>query len=148
MKTLSAIGLGLLLLASVAAQDAAKGDLDQVQGVWAGTFVEVDGKAPSAEEKDLRLTLLVTDDRYEIYAPGNVPLMKGTLKLDPGQALKTIDAVFGVGELRGLVQKGVYELKDDELTCRFGKPGDDRPRGLTGPAVAEESTIRYVRIKK
>ena len=143
------ISVSLLATLTIgAAQDAAKTDLDHMQGIWAGTFSEIDGKAPSAQEKELRISLLVTDDRYEIYAPGNVLLMKGTLKLDPAATPPTIDAAFGVGPLRGTVQKGVYALKGDELTCRFAKPGDARPRNLTAPPVGEESTIRYVRIKK
>jgi uncharacterized protein (TIGR03067 family) len=140
------VGCLLVLALNVGAQDA-KTDAQQLQGTWSGTLIRVGGQEPTEEEKSFKVKLVITGERYQALAEEQV-LMEGTFRLDPTQQPRAIDAVFATGELKGTVQKGIYELRGDDLVVTFAKPGEERPRDFQTRPGTEESTVRYVRDKK
>jgi uncharacterized protein (TIGR03067 family) len=135
----------LLLTTAVSAQDA-RTELQQLQGVWSGTLVHTAGKEPTQEERGLKIKLVIAGETYKAYAEDEL-LMEGTLRLDPAQQPRAIDAVFSGGDLKGMVQKGVYDLKPGEFIVNFAKPGDPRPRAFQTQPGSDEATVRYVREK-
>lgn len=144
------VGFGLVFWALVAAAQETTGDAKQMEGTWSGSIIRTGGEDPTPEEKKLKFRLLVAGDLYQVAIQDDLlqVLMEGKFRIDPSQQPKTIDAVFGSGDMKGAVQKGIYSLKDDELIVTFGKPGDDRPRDFQTRAGSDESTVRYVREKK
>jgi len=141
------VTLGLLLGAAAGRAQDTKTDLQQLQGTWTGSLVRAGGKEPSDEEKQLRIKLVIAGEGYKAYAE-DMLLMEGALRLDAAQQPRAIDAIFGGGELKGMVQKGIYELRGDDLLVNFAAPGEPRPRDFQTRAGSEESTVRYVREKK
>ncbi len=136
---------GLLLFSTALPAQDVPSELKQLQGTWTGTLIHVGGKEASAEEKKLQIKLRIAGAGYQVYAE-DMLLMSGSLRLDPAQ--KAIDAIFGDGNLKGTLQKGIYALQGDTFTVNFAQPGEERPRGLVTRDGSEESTIRYVRDKK
>jgi uncharacterized protein (TIGR03067 family) len=146
-RVLMLIAGGLLLWSAAGTAQDAKTDLQEMQGSWVGTLQRAAGKELSAEEKKLKMRLLIGGDSYKAFAEYE-PLMEGTLRLDPSQRPRHVDATFGDGPLKGLVQKGIYELKDGVFLVSFAKPGDERPRDFQTREDSEDFTVRYVREKK
>lgn len=131
MKWLS----GALLVVSCvfavsAAQDnAAKKDLDAMQGDWQAVAVEVDGnKLPDEEVKSARLTFkgdkVITTDK-------GARTHEATVKLDPTKKPKTIDILPATGADAGKTQLGIYSIEGDKLIICGGKGSEGaRPTEL------------------
>jgi uncharacterized protein (TIGR03067 family) len=135
--------LALLAVAALVA-GGTPDDLKRMQGTWSVGIVEVDGKEPSKDEKNLRLKLAIEGDRYKTYV-GEQYLSAGTLKLDAAAKPRALDATYTDGPFKGTVQRGIYEITPEGMTVNFAKPGADRPR--TFKAGPGETLLRYTRAK-
>jgi uncharacterized protein (TIGR03067 family) len=119
-------------------------DLKAMQGKWSATIVEMNGRPASKEEMNLKLVLVVEGDGYRVLADGKA-ISGGTLKLDAGK--RAIDAAHSEGPFKGVVQKGIYEFKGEQMIAVFAKPGSDRPTEFKTKEGSEQSIVRYVRVK-
>ena len=119
----SALRAGLCLAAD-APQEAAKNDLESLQGTWSVVTLENDG-TPSPPESVKGSTFVVKGDRYTLK--GGQDTFRGTLKLDPTKKPKALDATFvdDDGKDKGKAQ-GIYELDGDRLRICW-REGDKRP---------------------
>jgi uncharacterized protein (TIGR03067 family) len=137
----------LLAFIGVAATAGGGDDLKAMQGSWTATIAEMNGKAPPDDVAKLKLLLIVEGEKYRVMH-NDEPISAGTLKLDATKTPRTIDATHTVGPTKGMVQKGIYEIKGDTMTAVFAKPGKDRPTEFKTKEGSEESIVRYVRNKK
>ena len=107
------------------AEDAAKKDLDKLQGTWVMAELEIDGK-PVPEDKIKGTTLTIKGDKYITKVKDKEHEV--TIKLDPTQNPKTMDMYFPDGTEAPKLSKGIYEVDGDRFKlCRHQMAGQDRP---------------------
>jgi uncharacterized protein (TIGR03067 family) len=115
----------LWLVPGLEKQDAAKKDLDALQGTWVMVALEVDGK-PVPEEKIKGARLVVKGDKYITQVKGKD--YETIITLDPSKKPKAIDMVFTEGDKKDKVLRGIYLIEGDTLkVCRGLRPEQDRP---------------------
>jgi uncharacterized protein (TIGR03067 family) len=119
-------GLGLAVLvvfaAAAAAEDAAKAELDRLQGEWQLASMTRDGKEVPAERIQT-ITRVIKGDHYRLLQDGK-EVFEGVMTLNPTRKPKTIDAKQ-VGSDRAAL--GIYELEGDTQKICLAQPGKDRP---------------------
>jgi uncharacterized protein (TIGR03067 family) len=136
-----------LLVVSITFTATAGGDgVKALQGAWTATITEIDGKAPTKEEAALKLVLVVQGEKYRVLH-NKEEIQAGTYKIDATKTPHTIDVTHGVGPSKGMVQKGIYEIKEDTMTAVFAKPGKDRPTEFKTKEGSEQAIVKYVRLK-
>jgi uncharacterized protein (TIGR03067 family) len=122
------VAVGLLLAA--APGDAAKEELDKLQGEWVLASGERDGKETPAEEAE-KLTRIVKGDQYTLLRDGKV-VARGTLQVDPTKKPRTIDVKRTEEGAHRML--GIYELDGDTQKVCFSAPGKDRPTEFSAKA--------------
>ncbi|MFL5240837.1 MAG: TIGR03067 domain-containing protein [Gemmataceae bacterium] len=117
--------MGLVGAAEPTTEDAAKKELEKLQGTWTMAALEVDGK-PVPEEKLKSSTLTIKGEKYIIKVKDDTH--ETIIKLDPKKKPKEIDMTFTEGANKDKVLKGIYELDGDTFKiCRALLPDKDRP---------------------
>jgi uncharacterized protein (TIGR03067 family) len=128
--TLFGILLGSFIAAG-AQDDAAKKDVDKLQGTWEVSSLIYDGKA--ADKYRFNLTFkgdeatVAGNERVEKEYP------KLKFKLDPATTPKCLDLGIVANGQVGINFEGIYELKDDELRLCVKVVGKDRPLEFASP---------------
>jgi len=133
---------GSLLTAVGVAQDAAKADLDKLQGRWVVIALTEGGK--EAPKDSLQGDeLLIKGSQYTMKTGKDT--YRGSLKLDPGQKPKQIDATFidDQGKEQGKAL-GIYELSGDRLRICWRHKGE-RPATFASPP---DSGVRLMELKR
>jgi uncharacterized protein (TIGR03067 family) len=115
-------------LAPDAKEDAAKKELEALQGTWAVVSAVRDGKEILRDEfKDIRLSY--TGAKATVRK-GDKVLFEGTIRLDPTKKPKLLDSTqLSDGEEKGKTFLGIYELNGDNL-----KICSSTPAGKAAPA--------------
>ena len=139
---LAAIGFAgaavpLLLLAADAQKE--KADRELLQGTWQITAFEEEGQKVDENDQKLKERPVFEDDK--IRTSDRVL----EFKLDPKQNPKHIDFTLD-GEDQGK-QKGIYELKGDDLKICIGPPDGDRPTKLETAAGSKSMLFTLKRVK-
>jgi uncharacterized protein (TIGR03067 family) len=120
-------------------------DLEQLQGTWSVTNLEVDGQqTPEAMLDDARID--VKGDRFTTSGMGAT--YAGKLTLDPSTNPPRVEMHFDAGSENGNVNLGIYELDGNTWKICLGTRGTVRPtRFATSPGTgfALETLTRGVR---
>jgi uncharacterized protein (TIGR03067 family) len=119
-------------------------DKDELQGEWAATSGEINGKpAPAEEVKATRFTFK-GDALLMRHAKDNGKPDEGTYKVDPKQSPKQLDITS-----KNKTLHGIYEIKGDELKVCFetGEKPENRPTKFATSAEKEEVLIVFKRQK-
>jgi uncharacterized protein (TIGR03067 family) len=101
-------------------------DLEKMQGRWAITAAESNGKR-DPEENLKGLTVTFEGNRYTVRK-GDKVLQSGTQKLDPTKTPRQVDITAAGDGGKSATRLGIYELKGDTLRVCFAAPGKERPR--------------------
>lgn len=143
---LAALFVGLAVVASVAAEEAAKKDFEQLQGTWIVTGAEQDGKPLDRLQGG---KLVVKDQNFHIKTASGTE-MKGDLQLEPAKKPKHIDWLHQEGLLREKTWQGIYELDGDDLKLCYAEAdsGKDRPGEFKTEADSKRLLIVLKREKK
>jgi uncharacterized protein (TIGR03067 family) len=106
-------------------KDGGRTGAKELEGTWMIVSAKLDGWEcqPGKGEKWVFMGKIVT-----IKMGGKEEVM-GTFQIDPKK--KTLDVIPAQGGYQGEKYKGIYQLKDGELTMCFSIPDNDRPRELT-----------------
>jgi uncharacterized protein (TIGR03067 family) len=138
-----ALAAGLLTAADNPSEEAAKKDLEQLQGAWTPTAITVDGKdVPAENVKDAKFT--IKGNRYSFQHGSDT--IEGTFKLDPAKKPRAIDATRTSEPDKGKTLRGIYEVdKDDLKMCFNGPDKEERPRDF---ASKEGRGHRYYIFKR
>jgi uncharacterized protein (TIGR03067 family) len=140
--------VGAILLVGVTAflvaadppkEDAAKKDLESIQGTWKIVMLEADGEQAPAEIV-ATVKLVFKDDKLT-FTPGEPGFTNYTYKLDPTAKPANFDMTHTDGANKGKTQKGIYSLAGDSLKICFGQ-ADQRPKEFT--AKANSGQAMYV----
>jgi uncharacterized protein (TIGR03067 family) len=117
-----------------------------LQGAWAATKAERDGKAA---DDVVGHRLAFTGDRFLIRSRDGKTLYGGTIRVDSGVKPAAIDFEHTEGALRGKTWKGIYALDGDTLTtCDNGPdPGKGRPAAFEAKSGSGYILITFRRVK-
>jgi uncharacterized protein (TIGR03067 family) len=128
--------------------DAAKKDLDKLQGSWAAAALDYNGAAH--EELAKQIHFVFKDDAVAVEAGDEVRKEYAALrfKLDPSTSPKVVDITVTGGVQKDAVYEGIYELKDDELKICARVAGKERPTEFAAPAGSSLFVITLKREKK
>jgi uncharacterized protein (TIGR03067 family) len=119
------LAAGLVLTAVNAQDDAAKKDLESLQGVWQFVSLEVEGKGPPDDPgKPIKLTIKGNKGSH----PGrDGKIEEAIIRLDPSRKPKAIDMSPLSGPDKGKAALGIYFMDGDMLKICAATIGKDRP---------------------
>ncbi len=113
---------------------------NKVQGTWAATKAERDGKAA---DDVIGHRLSFTGNRFQIQSKDGKPLYGGAVRMTPSTKPAAIDFDHTEGAVKGKTWKGIYTLDGDTLTICDNAPNLNKGR----PAAFEaKSRSGYVLI--
>ena len=115
------LGTGLVPAFAWQAEEAQK----KLQGTWAATRAERDGKAA---DDVVGHRLSFTGNRFAIRSKGGKPLYEGTFRVYPRTKPAAIDFAHTGGALKGKAWKGIYALDGDTLTTCDNAPDLNKGR--------------------
>ena len=136
------LGTGLVPAFAHSAEDAQK----KLQGTWAATKAERDGKAAD-DVVGHRLSFTV--NRFQIRSKDGKTLYEGTFRVDAKTKPAAIDFEHTQGDLKGKSWKGIYALDGDTLTTCDNAPDLDkgRPAAFEAKAGSGHVLITFKRAK-
>ena len=117
-----------LMAAAPSKEDAAKTDLDKIQGTWKVVAMEAAGQQAPAEI--VAALKFVFKDGKLTFTPGEPGFTNYTFKLNATAKPASFDMTHADGDNKGETHKGIYSLKGDNLKICFGN-ADDRPKEFT-----------------
>ena len=123
------LGTGLVPAFAQQAEEALK----NLQGTWAATKAERDGKAV---DDVVGHRLSFTDNSFQIQSKDGKTLYEGTFRVDAKTKPAAIDFEHTKGSLKGKSWKGIFALDGDTLTTCDNAPNLDKGR----PAAFEAKT--------
>jgi uncharacterized protein (TIGR03067 family) len=118
------VAICVLLGSAVAQDDAAKKDLERLQGVW--QFVSMEGGIPQPPEKLKELKLTIKGNKAS-HPASEGKTEEATFKLDPSKKPKAIDFIPLTGLDQGKTLLGIYAIDGDTLKICATNVGGDRP---------------------
>jgi uncharacterized protein (TIGR03067 family) len=128
------LGTGLVPAIAQRAEEAQK----KLQGTWAATRAERDGKAA---DDVVGHRLSFTGNRFQIRSKDGKPLYEGTFRVDPRVKPAAIDFEHTEGVLKGKAWKGIYALDGDTLTTCDNGPNLDKGRPAAFEAKSRSGYI-------
>jgi uncharacterized protein (TIGR03067 family) len=129
--TVLPVCLGILAIAAGDDGDAARKDLDGLQGEWTLVSAIRDGKEMPAE-RVAGFKNTIKGDAFSITSEGKTA-EEGSIKLDPTKKPREVAFILARGEKTAL---GIYELSGDTCKLCYAPPGQDRPKAF----AAKEGT--------
>jgi uncharacterized protein (TIGR03067 family) len=135
---------GVLL---IAADDAAKKDLDKFQGAWDAVAIEFNGKDLLNDGVKLRFTFKGNKATVDGDEDVKKDYAAFTFKLDPSTNPKCIDMTISAGEQKDSVIEGIYEFKGDELRLCAKTTARERPAKFASPEGENIALMTLKRIK-
>jgi uncharacterized protein (TIGR03067 family) len=141
---LAVAAAGLLARAGEGGGEAAKEEMQKLQGTWELVALESGGTKVTGKDipKFLRDSFIIKGDKAPVTYEGKT--YEATVRVDPTKNPKTLDRVFPGGKpFEGSVVRSIYKLEGDTLTiCSHVEMAHIRPREFTSKGVA---TIRVYR---
>jgi uncharacterized protein (TIGR03067 family) len=142
--------LTLAVLVAVAGaddpKDAAKKELEQLQGTWTTTALTYNGKDFLADGKaPFRFAIKGEEAVIEGNDRVQKEYAKIRLQIDPAANPRVVDITVTGGVQKDAVVQGIYERKGDELRICARVFGNDRPTEFASP---EGSSIVLLVLKR
>lgn len=126
-------------------RDAARKDLERLQGTWNVVSTERDGMALDPEE--FRGWNALYDGDSLTLRVGDQVRRRGIVTLDPARTPKAINTWDLDGPYQDQTVPGIYELEGDRLKLCFARPGEARPTEFTTKAGTGFVFVVYERQK-
>jgi uncharacterized protein (TIGR03067 family) len=109
-------------------EEAARGDLERMQGKWQMVSMERDGKKlPDPLVKTYQR--IVKGNKYRVtwVEDGQPEVLDTIMAVDPRQEPKAVDILLGNGWFKGKKRLGIYRIDGDTETVCLAQPGKARP---------------------
>jgi uncharacterized protein (TIGR03067 family) len=140
------LAAGLLIAADDKKDDAAKKDLEKLQGEWVMDSHEFNGeKQPEERVKDYKRT--VKAERFTVTLADKT-IVEGTFTLDASKKPKTIDITLETGDDKDKKMLGIYEIDGDTYKVCIGAPGIDRPTEFVSKPDSSHALTTWKRVTK
>jgi uncharacterized protein (TIGR03067 family) len=141
---LGLLAASLLLVPRAAAQEIAKKEFEKLQGTWTFDSYEESGKkTPAADLKEKRIFF---GANQFIIKNGDELLQVGSLKLDPIDGHRDIDATVAAGLHKGNTMLGIYSLKGNTFKVCIDPEGNERPKEFKTTADSSLFLAVYKRV--
>jgi uncharacterized protein (TIGR03067 family) len=128
LKTFGVVLVGLAIATADAGDEAAKKDLQMLQGDWVMQSSERDGmKAPAELVRTFARTVKNKSYTVNWEDEAGAHSSSGVLTLDPMRSPKHLDALLSDGPSKGKTMLGIYKLEGDAQTLCAAFPGKARP---------------------
>jgi uncharacterized protein (TIGR03067 family) len=124
--------------------EAAKKDMDGIQGTWTMIFAATNGQQLPAESI-ANIKLVMRDDKYTLFKEEDKVNDHGTFKLDAGRSPRTIDITEDQGPNKGKTNRGIYVLDGDTFMVCYNLPHMERPTEFTSRPNASIFLFIYKR---
>jgi uncharacterized protein (TIGR03067 family) len=127
--------------------DVVKTELKAMAGTWRPDSIQTDGKEAPGDV--LHNVVMHRDESGKtVIRRGDMVVLEAMVKkLDPFKKPKTIDTEQTVGEHKGKIILGIYEIDGDALRVCVAPPGKERPAEFTAQAGSGNSLAVYRREK-
>jgi uncharacterized protein (TIGR03067 family) len=147
MRTYLCGFLGLAVMAGLASaafapeiKDQTKEDQEKIQGNWKVESATVAGmKDP---EEVLKIELSIKGDKIVSKRRAENQVQEGTIKLDAGGKVKTIDI-----QTEDMLLHGIYKLEGDSLTICLDESGEARPAEFESKEGSRVALVVLKRVK-
>ena len=136
----------LVLAGAVAAQDAIKKEMAQLEGEWSMVSGEANGL--SMPKETVKSGKRVAKDGETTITMGGQVYFKAKFSIDPTKKPRAIDYTMTEGPTKGKTQLGIYELDGDTVKFCFAAPGKDRPTDFTADEGSQRTLSVWKRDKK
>lgn len=129
-----------------ATDDAIKKDRKRIEGTWRAVELVVDGN--KADEADAKKITVVNgaDGSWSLNVEG-AEVSQGTSVIDPSKKPKTIDLTPTLGEGKGMVHEGIYEVEEKTRKLCLAPPGKPRPSEFSSTPGSEHILVKFEREK-
>jgi uncharacterized protein (TIGR03067 family) len=106
-------------------EDAAKKELEQVQGSWKAVSIQhVDGRQASADEVQ-NTRLVIEGNKFTLTSKDST--IPGTFTVNPAKTPKAIDVLLTSKDGRETKFLGIYQIQGNTRKSCFALPGKERP---------------------
>jgi uncharacterized protein (TIGR03067 family) len=133
-------------------EDAAKKELELLQGHWVMVGRELLGKKATPEElKQLKGVMVIEGNKRTGWSDEmgkKVNVQEATIKLDPTANPKAVDKAITKGIGKGETTLGIYKLEGDQLTICLALGSKERPTEFAGKSNGHAMVVVYKRVKK
>jgi uncharacterized protein (TIGR03067 family) len=142
------LGVAGLVAASGADKEAAiNRDRGLYRGTWRAVSLQVDGKM-AADQDTKKLTVINHPGGLWSLLSDGKEISAGTSEIDPTKLPKTIDFVPTMGNDKGKLYLGIYELEGDHRKLCFAGPGKSRPLDFASKPGSGVILVGFEREKK
>jgi uncharacterized protein (TIGR03067 family) len=124
--------------------DAIKRDRQRLEGTWTVMTMEVHGET-AGEDVASKLKIVFGIDGSWSFNAEERELLQGTTTIDPLKSPKAIDFTITVGDDKGKLSFGIYEVGETSLRLCVAPSGKDRPGEYTSTAANEFVLITFER---
>lgn len=135
-----------VLIAADKPSDAAKKDLDTMQGEWSMVSGMRDGQ--DIPEDFVKTGKRVCKGDETTVSFNDQVFMKAKITLDPGKKPKTADYKILEGNNKDKVVPGIYEIDGDTIKFCFSAPDKDRPTDFSAKEGSGRTVSVWKRVKK
>lgn len=146
MRVIGAIVASLVLVGTVAAQDANKKEMALLEGEWSMVSGQANGQ--DMPKEFVNTGKRVAKDGEVTISIGGQVFFKAKFTIDPTKKPKTIDYVMTEGFTKGKKQLGIYELDGDTVKFCFAAPDKERPKDFTSKEGSQQTFSVWKRDKK
>jgi uncharacterized protein (TIGR03067 family) len=138
--------IGALAAADDAKDEAIKKDRKQIEGTWRAVSLEVNGEKFKEEDAKALTVVNGADGSWSLRDQGD-ERSKGTSTIDPTKNPKTIDFTTTIGDDKGKLCFGIYELGEKTRKLCFAPPGMERPTEFSSKTGSGHYLVTFEREK-
>jgi uncharacterized protein (TIGR03067 family) len=117
---------------------------DKLEGTWVASSY-IDHGEKIKDEDARKIQLILKGGKYTLMADGQI-MDQGSYTFDPSKKPAHLDTTSSVGDMKGVGDHGIYELKGDTLKTAFDEiTKQQRPTSFDGKKY---QVVEFARQKK
>ncbi len=129
-----------------ATDEAIKNDRRQIEGTWRIVELIVNGNRVKVEDARKLIVVNGNNGAWSLRAEEK-EINRGTSTFDPMKKPKTIDFTPAIGDAKGKLHLGLYELGDGVRKVCLAPAGQDRPTEFSSEPDSGHVLVKFERVK-